>query len=403
MVNRMKKFEEYKEEIYSCSRCGLCQGICPLYKTTGLETVVSRGQFSLLNGILNGNMAFNKKVYKNLDMCLHCDACKSYCPSDIDAEKIITSAKIECYKYAPLSKKLKLFLLNSNIFLKTAGRCVDIARFLGLHNLLSVFHFGSVIKRFLEENVRYKKLKPARQLGLKVFYFPGCVNTYFNKSILNSMRMLAEKNGFELIIPEGLRCCSVAHLSAGDFETFYRNAVLNLDMIPDDVDYVVFDCAAYHKAFELYYDVLNSKKTKILKNKLIHLNNFIDEQEVYVPSEVKFDKTVSEHIPCHLKDKESIWKAVKKMGFVDNFEKDETHLCCGAAGLFCFEHGKLSKEISKKKAAKLEENADIVLTSCSSCTLGILQGLSKRGDNIKIYNPVELLAEQYIKEENLPK
>ena len=357
----------------------------------------------MLNGILNGNMAFNKKVYKNLDMCLHCDACKSYCPSDIDAEKIITSAKIECYKYAPLSKKLKLFLLNSNIFLETAGRCVDIARFLGLYNLLSVFPFGSVIKRFLEENVSYKKLKPARQLGLKVCYFPGCVNTYFNKSILNSMRMLAEKNGFELIIPEGLRCCSVAHLSAGDFETFYRNAVLNLDMIPDDVDYVVFDCASCHKAFELYDDVLNSKKTKILKNKLIHLNNFIDEQEVYVPSEVKFDKTVSEHIPCHLKDKESIWKAVKKMGFVDNFEKDETHLCCGAAGLFCFEHGKLSKEISKKKAAKLEEKADIVLTSCSSCTLGILQGLSKRGENIKIYNPVELLAEQYIKEENLPK
>ena len=94
MVNRMKKFEEYKEEIYSCSRCGLCQGICPLYKTTGLETVVSRGQFSLLNGILNGNMVFNKNVYKNLDMCLHCDACTSYCPSDIYAEKIITSAKI---------------------------------------------------------------------------------------------------------------------------------------------------------------------------------------------------------------------------------------------------------------------------------------------------------------------
>ena len=403
MVNKMKTFEEYKEEIYSCSRCGLCHGICPMYKITGLETVVSRGHFSMLNGILNGDLSFNKKVYKNLDLCLHCDACKDYCPSGIDAEKIITSAKIECYKYISLSKKLKLLLLNSNIFLKIMGRCIDTFRFCKLYNLLSIFPFGSVVKRFLQENIKYKKLNPVKKLGLKVFYFPGCVNTYFNKSILNSMRMLAEKNNFELVIPSGLKCCSVAHLSAGDFETFYNNGVSNLDLIPDDIDYVVFDCASCHKAFELYDDILNSKKTKNLKNKLIHLNNFIEEQDIYIPEGIKFEKVVSEHIPCHLKDKEGIQKFVRKINFIKNFEKDDTHQCCGAAGLFCFEHNKLSQDISKKKASKLEEKADIILTACSSCTIGILQGLSNKGKHIKIYNPVELLVEQYIKEETLSK
>lgn len=395
----MKKFEDYKEEIYSCSRCGLCQGVCPLYKATGLETVVSRGQFSLLNGILNGDMEFNKKVYENLDMCLHCNACKSFCPSDIDAEKIITSAKIECYCHASFFKKLVLSLLDSNKALSVIKKCVNAARFFKVFDILSFCKMGKIIKFFINENVKYKKVKPAKDLGLKVFYFPGCVNTYFNKSILNSLKIVAEKNGFELIIPNGLKCCSIAHLSAGDRQTFERNALLNLDMIPDDVDFVVFDCASCHMAFEMYDEIFESKKTKFLKSKLIHLNDFLVEQDIYIPENVTFDKIVTEHIPCHLHNKESIRNIVKKLSFIKKFEKDENGGCCGASGLFCFEHSKVSGAISTKKASLLEEKADLILTSCSSCTMGLLQGLSFKGKEVKILNPVELLAQNCLLEE----
>ena len=56
----MKKFKDYSEDIYKCTKCGLCQAICPIFQETGLETSVSRGKFTLLNGIINRYLITNK-------------------------------------------------------------------------------------------------------------------------------------------------------------------------------------------------------------------------------------------------------------------------------------------------------------------------------------------------------
>jgi glycolate oxidase iron-sulfur subunit len=216
---------------------------------------------------------------------------------------------------------------------------------------------------------------------------------------LNAVCIVAKKNGIELIVPKEFKCCAIAHLSAGDVESFRQNALYNLELIPDDVDYVLFDCASCHRAFGLYDELFGSKRTKELKKKFVHINNFLAEQEIYIPENVEFNKVVNEHIPCHLSDKESIRKVAAKMPFIKDFNADETGLCCGAAGLFCVENGKISLEISAKKASILSQNADVVLTSCASCTMGLLQGFASLGKNVEIYNPVELLAEKYLLEE----
>ena len=43
----MKLIKDYSEEVYKCSKCGLCQAVCPVFEATGLETAVSRGKFTL--------------------------------------------------------------------------------------------------------------------------------------------------------------------------------------------------------------------------------------------------------------------------------------------------------------------------------------------------------------------
>ena len=37
--------EDFKDEISKCSKCGLCQSVCPIYKLTGNDCAVSRGKF----------------------------------------------------------------------------------------------------------------------------------------------------------------------------------------------------------------------------------------------------------------------------------------------------------------------------------------------------------------------
>ena len=95
----MKDLAEYKEEIHSCSKCGLCQSVCPIYKITGNDCSVSRGHFIMLKGLIKGDLKMTKKLNRYLDLCLKCGACSKFCPSDIDVVEIIASAKAEYFHF----------------------------------------------------------------------------------------------------------------------------------------------------------------------------------------------------------------------------------------------------------------------------------------------------------------
>ena len=97
----MKNLAEYKENIHSCSKCGLCQAVCPIYKITGNDCTVSRGQFIMLRGLIKGDLKMSAKLNRYLDLCLKCGACSKFCPSGIDVVDIITSAKAEFFKLHP--------------------------------------------------------------------------------------------------------------------------------------------------------------------------------------------------------------------------------------------------------------------------------------------------------------
>ena len=104
----MKDLAEYKEEIHSCSKCGLCQSVCPIYKITGNDCSVSRGHFIMLKGLIKGDLKMTKKLNRYLDLCLKCGACSKFCPSDIDVVEIIASAKAEYFKSHPSEKLISL-------------------------------------------------------------------------------------------------------------------------------------------------------------------------------------------------------------------------------------------------------------------------------------------------------
>ena len=80
----MKNLEDYAGDINKCSKCGLCQSVCPVYKETGNDCAVSRGKFVMLDGVLKGDLKLNKNINKYLDLCLKCGKCSDFCPSGID-------------------------------------------------------------------------------------------------------------------------------------------------------------------------------------------------------------------------------------------------------------------------------------------------------------------------------
>jgi len=436
---KFKTLKDYAEDIYKCTKCGLCQSVCPIYKETGMETTVSRGKFTLLNGILNGKLKFNKKIAKNLELCLGCKACYDFCPSGISAEEIITAARHESSKINGIGF-IKGFLLanfKSNFRLGLLKIGLDIYRFLFCHSegfspknlsnsansqmdrfpptllrmtepFKTIINYLKLFNSQLRENIKYRKLKPIKpQSRLNIVYFPGCINNYVNSSVKNAVLIVLEKNGFKVNIPKNFTCCGIAARSSGDFKGFSQLAENNLNQIPDDIDYIITDCASCGSVWEFYPDFVQGKlkeKAKILAEKTININKFLAEREIYLPENAEINKKITYHDPCHLKRFQNVFeeprKILKQIQGIDFQEMKDADVCCGAAGTFCISQPKISKAISSEKAQNiLNTKADIVCTSCAGCKIGLSQGLTEKNSTIPIYHPVELLAELYLKDE----
>ena len=64
----MKKLQDFKGSINKCSKCGLCQAECSVYKITGNDCTVSRGQFTRLKGILDGDLKMTKNINVRIEV-----------------------------------------------------------------------------------------------------------------------------------------------------------------------------------------------------------------------------------------------------------------------------------------------------------------------------------------------
>ena len=91
----MKELKDFEQSLNKCSKCGLCQTVCPLFNLIQNECAVSKGKFIMLHGVTKGDLKLSKNINKYIDMCLKCGKCKDFCPSGIDVCTILNTAKYE--------------------------------------------------------------------------------------------------------------------------------------------------------------------------------------------------------------------------------------------------------------------------------------------------------------------
>lgn len=406
----MKKLEDYKEEIHTCSKCGLCQSVCPVYKVTGNDCSVSRGKFIMLNGIIKGDLELNQNVNKYLDMCLKCNACKNFCPSGIDARNIFISAKAQYFEKAAGSKFIKFFHspFVFNTFLKFAGLASNIYRFLKLDKVARIF-YPMLLKFELgkravlaNEFISAPHPNPHSQGGrekssqAQIVYFEGCVNKHINPRAKIATKRILKQIGAKILnthLP--LQCCGVPFLSSGNVEQFKKQAIFNLSQIPDEFDWFLTDCASCQNAFAEYKNFIEDEKLlekidKIIE-KSINVCDFISKNI----TSIEFNKktSITFHKPCHLEDMSFLKEILAKSKNLEYIEMKDFDKCCGFSGEFAIKNQKLSLEISKEKAKNaLETKSNYVITSCPACVLGLTQGMVENEQLARIINFVELLC-----------
>lgn len=371
----MRKLEDFKEEINKCSKCGLCQSVCPIYKLTGNDCAVSRGKFVMLDGVLKGDLKLNRNINKYLDLCLKCDKCSNFCPSSIDVCKILETAKYN-YEKNTLWGKFIFFLESKYVF----------------GNLLKLFKIIINFPPLREEKQLIASEASNRDVGaeankLKLLYFKGCVNNIFPQTD-KFLHKLFDNSDVE-IIEKDFDCCGLPFLSSGNLERFEEVKKHNLELMNCDFDYILTDCASCESTLKGYfqptrnnvgqesptYDLsLRTSEKNVAIPSFISLGELIANQNI----KFKFEKPikVTFHKPCHLENDDFWLKVIENCENVEYVKMKDYDECCGFSGEFAIKNHKISMQISKQKAQNaINTGADYVITTCPACVLGLKQGM----------------------------
>ncbi len=327
-----------KEEVYKCSKCGLCQSVCPIFLAAKNEMYLSRGRYNILNNHFNNGKPLSKKFIKELDICLNCNACKNFCPSSIDSAKIFTILKSKYQKKLfPFWIKFKLILL--------------------FHSIKKYF----IKNKLYEINVKKSKMHAPVKIA-DVVYFQGCFNKYINPSDKNASLNLLKQNGYNVIKILG-NCCGLPYLSDGNLKHFYKNAEKIIKSVPKQAEYIVTSCdSCYQTLYEIF------KNTKF---KLIRLDDLI--------TSTSYDYNTVFYKPFSLEKYTGLLPVINKKGS-----------CSLMENYFMLKHPKMAEKlISSLFFTKEEIEGKTVITSCNLSKWGLYEGCKNKGINADIMTIAE--------------
>ncbi len=354
----MKQLKDFKQEIHKCSKCGLCQKVCPIYQVTGNDCTVSRGQFIMLKGVLNGKFEMTKTLNKYLSLCLKCGKCSEFCPSGIDAVDIISCAKSEYFK-KHFTEKIISYVQKYIIF----GILTDVI------NLFTC-------------------KKQSKKFDKKVIYFGGCKSKYTGNAatvkLLNSLKI-------EVITPN-FSCCGIPFFVRGDFDTYkiYMQNYIKLLKKSGTKD-IITTCASCEKSIKNYIKWCDSEEDRKFLSELNVKNIYEYLHESNAEFVLKKPVKATYHKPCNQDNYEAVKHLLTSTKNLDYIEAEGFDRCCGLNGIFNFSGYKIFSRIFKnKRDSIISTGAEYAITTCFGCetalriysfgkykTSGLIEFLSK--------------------------
>jgi len=415
---------ELEDQLSACTRCGMCQAVCPLYRETAQESSVARGKLAILGGLMEEAFKEPRRSLEQISRCLLCGACEANCPSGVRVLDTFLKARAILVEYLgmPRAKRVVFRRLLAQperfnrllswgarvqgLFIKPANTLLgtSCARFT---SPLADRHFKALANVPFHRQPREK----ARHSGIKAAFFYGClidkVYPEIGQAVLKSLIHFQ----VDVFLPEGQGCCGIPALSAGDRQTFNQLVVYNLDRLAGQpVDFLVTACPTCAATIKKIWPVMaqdldadQQDRVRDWAKKTVDITDFLVRQmgvklEVLrETSEIK--PGITYHDPCHLRKSLGVTQPPRAMLQGDTRfrfkELAEADACCGCGGSFTLDYYELSSAVgARKRAAILQSGAEVVATACPACMLQITDLLSKGGDSVRVKHVIELFAER---------
>ncbi|MBW1817747.1 MAG: (Fe-S)-binding protein, partial [Deltaproteobacteria bacterium] len=255
---------EFGEQILSCSVCGFCQAVCPIYGLTRRPALNARGKMLVLQEVMKEDMELDEETVETLFQCTGCASCATNCPSGVKVPEILYRVRQE---------------------MVAKGTCHPV--FSGMNDLLAT-----------EANIYAEKDPPEYQEGRKLnetaqyVYFAGCVGAYREEEATETTLDLLDKFDVDYTLIDEV-CCSGILEDVG-YDVYQTKADAIIDRVrATGARTLLTGCPYCYRVFK------NKPQYKGLAESgidVVHISRFLTDIDFGVAT----DLTVTYHDPCAL-------------------------------------------------------------------------------------------------------
>ena len=383
-----------------------------------------RGRIYQMVQVANG-APITESYEKHIGLCLACRGCESACPSGVPYGRMVEDARAQLEAVAKrgwLTRKFRRFifgyLLQSRAGLSVAGTLLylfersglkAVARGLGQLKLLGrlgdlqqltpsadpPFFFSQIGKTFPAIGERRRR----------VAFLAGCIaNVSFARLNEATVRVL-QRNGCEVVIPEGQGCCGALHQHSGLREEAQKLAKRNIDAIlKGGFDAVITNAAGCGSTLKEYGELLEDvpeykEPARQFAGLMRDITEFLSGLELN-PKLGRVEAVVTYQDSCHLAHGQKIRKSPRELlaaiPGVTFREMAGADICCGSAGIYNVVQNAMSMEILKHKMEGVNATqAEIIATANPGCMLQLQAGVRMHGNGQRVMHVVEVLDLAY--------
>jgi glycolate oxidase iron-sulfur subunit len=423
-VSEHSAYGPQQVDLDRCIHCGLCLNACPTYRELGLEMDSPRGRIYQMVQVANG-APVTPSYMEHIGLCLACRGCESACPSGVRYGHMVEGARAEIeaqVKRGWLAERGRRFLyahmIQSRAMLTAAGTLAYLYEASGAKALLRAAARLKLLGRLGDLAQLAPSAEPPfffRQIGktfpphgarrYRVAFLAGCVaNVLFARLNEATVRVL-QRNGCEVVIPEGQGCCGALHVHGGLREDARKLARRNIDAVPaGEFHAIVTNAAGCGSTLKEYGELLAedpvyAKKAGEFAARMMDITEFLASIELNRDMG-PVDATVTYQDSCHLAHGQRIRTAPRQLlasvpGLTFR-EMAASDVCCGSAGVYNIEQSEMAMRILAHKMESVNSSgARIVATANPGCLLQLQAGVRLHGSGQRVMHVVEILDLAY--------
>lgn len=219
-----------------------------------------------------------------------------------------------------------------------------------------------------------------------------------------SIRVLTA-NGCEVITPPMQQCCGALHVHAGEAKRGRQLARHNIDVFePYNCDVIIINSAGCGSNLKEYGHLLRddpayASRASAFSSTVKDISEFL--MSIELNREMgPLNHIVTYHDACHLfhgqkvkQQPRELLRAIPGLTIVNLKESD---WCCGSAGIYNITNQEMASQLLERKMNNiLASGANIIITGNPGCMMQISLGAQRKGHELEVMHPVQLLDESY--------